>query len=85
MNGDHAPGALDAKLLEEGGGDNGFTAGVGVGVEQGASDDRDEDYGEAATEDLGAVADDCAAGHGAEIGDYLSYGHGVGAEAVLVG
>ena len=85
MDGDHTPGTLDAELLEEGSGNNGFAAGVGVRVEQGASDNRDENNGEAATEDLGAVANDSAAGHGTEIGDYLSYGHGIGAEAVLVG
>jgi len=85
MDGDYAPCTLDAELLEEGSGDNGFAAGVGVRVEQGAPDNGDENNGEAATEDLGAVADDCTASHGAEICDYLSYGHGIGAEAVLVG
>lgn len=85
MDGDYAPCALHAELLEEGGRDDGFATGVGVRVQQGTADDRDEDYGEAAAEDLGGVADHGTAGHGAEVCDYLGYGHGVGAEVVLVG
>ena len=65
VDGDDAPGALDAELFEEGGGHDFVAAGEGVGVEQGAADDGDEDDAEAATEDLGGIADDSSAGHGA--------------------
>lgn len=53
MDGDDAPSALDAELLEEGGGYNPFGGSEAVRVEEGATDDGDEDYGEAAAEDLG--------------------------------
>ena len=84
MDGNHAPGALDAELFEEGGGGDRVAAGEGVGVEEAAADDADEDDAEASSEDLGAVPDYGAAGHGAEVGDHLRDGHGVGAEFVLV-
>jgi len=82
---DHAPGALDAELLEEGGGDDGVAGGVSVWIQKRAADDRDEDYGEAAAEDLRAVPDYGAARHGAEVRYYLRDGHGVRAEIVLIG
>lgn len=53
MDWNHAPGALDGKLLEEGGGYDGFATGEGVGVYKGAADNGDENNGEAAAEDLG--------------------------------
>lgn len=52
VDGDDAPGTLDAELLEEGGGDDGCAAGEGVGIEQDAADEGDDDDGEAAPEDL---------------------------------
>jgi hypothetical protein len=52
MDGDYAPGTLDAELFEEGGGDDGFAAGEGVRIEQDATDEGDDDDGEAAPEDL---------------------------------
>ena len=54
MDGDDAPGALDAELLEEGGCHDTLVADECVGVEDGAADYGDEDYGEAAAENLGA-------------------------------
>lgn len=71
VNGDHAPGALYHELLEEGGGHDGFVFDEGVGVEEGAADDADDDYGEAAAEDLTGPAAEGAAGEGAEVGDDL--------------
>ena len=84
VDGDDAPGALHAELLEEGGGHDLVAAGEGVRVEEGAADDGDEDDAETTAEDLGGVADDCASGHGAEIRDNLSDGDGVGGEFELV-
>ena len=52
MDGDYAPCALHAKLFEEGGGNDGLGRSKGVGVEESTADDRDEDDGESATEDL---------------------------------
>jgi len=52
VDGDDAPGTLDAELLEEGGGDDGCAAGEGVGIEQDGADEGDDDDGEAAPEDL---------------------------------
>lgn len=85
MDGNHAPGALDTELLEEGGGNDALVGDEGVGVQQDAAENTHADYAEAAAEDGGAVADDGAAGHGAEVGDDLGDGYGVGGEVVLVG
>ena len=82
---DHAPGALHAELLEEGGGDDGVRGRECVGVEQAAAQDADDDDAEAAAEDLRAVAHHRAAGHGAEVRHHLGHRHGVGGEAELVG
>ena len=57
----------------------------GVRVEEGTADNAHDDNAEAAAEDLTAVADYSAASHGAEIGDDLSDGDGIGAELELVG
>ena len=84
MNGDDTPRALDAELLEEGGRGDLLGAREGVGVQQGAADDGDDDDTKAAAEDLAAVADQSAAGEGAEVGDDLSDGDSVGVEVVLV-
>lgn len=53
MDGDDAPGALDAELFEESCGDDLFGGGEAVGVKEGTADEGDDDYGEAAAEDLG--------------------------------
>ena len=84
MDRDDAPGALDAELREEGGGDDGVGGGVRVRVEEGAADDTHDDDGEAAAEDLGGVADDGPAAHGAEVRDDLDDGDGVCGFRVLV-
>ena len=56
MDGNDAPGALDAELLEESCCDDGVGGCEGVGVEKGAADYGDEDDAEASAEDLGTVA-----------------------------
>ena len=85
MNWNDSPRALHAELLEEGGGDDGVRGGEGIRIEQGAADDAHNDDAEAAAEDLAAVADQSAAGHGTEIGDDLRDSDSVGAEAELIG
>ena len=52
MDWDNAPGPLNAKLLEECSGDDGLAAGERVRVEQKATDERYDNNGEAAPEDL---------------------------------
>ena len=84
MNGDDAPCALDTELFEEGGRDDALVTDEGVGVEEGATEYADDDDGEAATENLRGIADEGAAGHGAEIGDYLGYRYAVVGEIILV-
>ena len=78
------PCTLDAELLEKCRGDDGFGRGVGVWVDECSTDDADGDDGEAATEGLRGVADECAAGHGAQVCDDLGDCDCVGAEEVLV-
>jgi hypothetical protein len=82
---DNAPRALDTELLEEGCGHKCVGGGKRIGVQQGAANDGDEDDAEAAAEDLRAVTDNGAAGHGSQISDDLGDGDGVGGEIVLVG
>ena len=84
VDGDDAPGALDAELFKEGYCDHLVGRSERVGVEQGASDDADEDDRESATEDLRQVANDCSSCHSSEIGTHLSDRHSVGAKVVLV-
>lgn len=84
MDWDHTPCALDAELLEEGRGDDGFGAGECVRVEECPSDDADEDDAEAAAEYLGAVSDRGAARHRSKIGNHLRHCHCVGGEFELV-
>ena len=85
MDGNHTPGALDAELLEEGCSDDRFGFHEGIRIEKGAAEDAHTDNAEAASEDLGAVAYRCAAGHSAKVGDDLCYGYGVRAKFELVG
>lgn len=84
MDGDHAPGALDAELFEKGRGDDGFGAGECVRVQECPSDDADEDDAEAAAKDLGAVSNRRSTCHRSEIGNDLRHCHGVGGEFELV-
>lgn len=84
MDWNHSPGALDAELLEEGCGDDGFGGCECVRVEEGAADYTNEDDAETTAKDLGAIPDHGASGHGSKVGNDLSYGYGVGREAVLV-
>ncbi len=81
----HAPCALDAELLEEGGGGDVVVSDKGVWVEEETANDGHGDDAEPSAEDLGAVTNHRAAGHGAEVSDDLSDGDGVGAEVELVG
>lgn len=84
MDGDDAPGALHAELLEEGGRDDGLATGEGVWVQKRATEDGDDDDGEPTAKDLRRVADECTASNGTQIGDYLSDGDGIRREVVLV-
>lgn len=84
MDGDDAPGALDTELLEEGYCCDLFGTDECVGVEEAAADDANEDYGEAAPEDLGAVPYGRAACHSPKISNNLSDCDGVWGEAVLI-
>lgn len=85
VNGNHAPCALHAELLEKGGCDDTFVADESVGIQQCAAENAHDDDADAAPEDGGRVADERAAGHGAQVGDDLGDGYGVGGEVVLVG
>ena len=84
MDWNHAPGTLDAKLLEEGCGDDAFALDKGVRVQERAPDDADEDDAESAAEDLGAIPNCRAATHGTEISNDLCHGHGVRGEKELI-
>lgn len=84
MNGDDAPGALDAKLLEKGSGHDGLVAHKGVRVEQGAADDAAAYDAEAAADRLAGEAHDGAAQHGAQVGHHLRHRDLVLAELELV-
>lgn len=84
MDGDDAPCALHAELLEEGSRHDGFVVHEGIGVQQGTTDDGDDDDGEAAAKDLTRPAAEGTAGQGTEVGDDLGDGDGVGGEAELV-
>ena len=85
MDGDDAPRALDAKLLEESSGHDALVGHERVRVQQSTADDADEDDAEATAEDGGAVPNHCSAADGPEVGHDLRDGDGVGREVVLVG
>ena len=78
------PSALHAKLFEEGRSNDPGAVDESVRVQQRTADDRDENDGEAAAEDLRGIADDRPACHGAEIGDDLGDCDLVGGKAELV-
>jgi hypothetical protein len=85
VNGNHAPRTLDAELLEKRSGNDALVGHKGVGVQDGASEHAHDDDAEPTADDGGCVAHDGAAGHGAEVGDDLGDGDGVGGEVVLAG
>ena len=80
---DHAPGALYAELLEEGGGHHVGRSDEGVRVQKCTADDADDDDGEAAAEDLTGPAAESAARQGSKVGDNLRDRNFVGREAKL--
>ena len=84
MDGDDAPCALDAELFKECGRHDRFVANKGIGIQQSAANDADEDDGKSSTEDLATEADDCTSRHGTQIRYHLGDGHGIGGEVVLV-
>ena len=65
MDRDDTPCALHAELLEESCSHDFVAARERIGVEQSAANNGDEDNAEAAAKDLGGVADESAACHGA--------------------
>lgn len=85
MDGDYAPGTLDAKLLEEGCSHDTLARNEGVRVQQRTTKDTDNDDAKPAAEDLATITNGSAAGYGAQVGDDLRHGDGVGGEEILVG
>lgn len=85
VDGDDAPGALDAELLEEGGGHDGGVVDKRVGVEQGAADNAAADDAEATADGLAQETNKRSSSHGAQVSHNLRDGDFVGAEAELVG
>ena len=84
MNGNDAPCALDAELLEKGNGHDLLAADEGVRVDEGAADDGDDDDAEPTAKYLGGVTNNGAASHGTKVGDDLGHGYGVGGKAILI-
>lgn len=84
VDGDDAPGALHAELLEEGGGDDALVGYEAVRVEEGAADHADGDDAEPAAEGLREEPDDGAARHGPQVRDDLRDGYLVFVEAEFV-
>ena len=78
MNGNDTPCSLDAELFEEGSGHDLLAADKGIRVDEGAAEDGNDNNAEPTAEDLGAVTDNSAAGHGTEVGDDLGHSYGVG-------
>ena len=85
MDGDDAPGALDAELLKEGRRHDGLVGDEGVRVEEGSTQDRCDDDAEATAEDLGRIANAGATGDGTEVGDDLGDRLSVSGKAELAG
>ena len=75
MNGDDAPGTLNAELLEESGSNDSTARSKGVRVEKGATDDTHADDGKTTTEALRTVADNGSTSDGSEVGNDLDDGH----------
>lgn len=85
MDGDDAPSALDAELLEEGGGHDGGVVHEGVWVEQGAANNAAADDAESTTDGLTQETNNRSTSHGAQVGNNLRNCDLVGAEGELVG
>lgn len=84
MDGNDTPSALDAKLFEEGGGDDGVARREGVRVKESTSNHTHDHNAEASAEDGGAVANDGSAGDGTEVSHDLGDRDGIGGEVVLI-
>lgn len=85
MDGDDAPGALDAELFEERRSDDGSVVDVGVRVQKSSPNNGNEDDRESTSEYLRAVSDHRSSSHGAKVGHYLGNSDRIGGEVVLVG
>lgn len=84
VDGDDTPCALHAELFKEGGGHDVVVRDKGVGVEERAANNANEDDGEAATEDLTGPAAGGTTSQGAEVSDDLGDGDGIGGEVELI-
>lgn len=85
VDGDDSPGALDAELLEEGGGHDGGIVHESVWVEQRAADNAAADDAESTADGLTQETNNRSTSHGAQVGHNLRDGDLVGAEVELVG
>lgn len=85
MDGDDTPGTLNAELLEEGGSHESGGGCEGVWVQQGSTNDADENDGKPAAEDLRTVSDHGTAGHSTQVRHNLGHGYSIGGEIVLIG
>jgi hypothetical protein len=84
MDWDDTPSSLDTELLEEGSCDDFLVVYKGIWVQQGTSDDRDEDDAESTAKNLRAIPNYCPTSHSSKVCNNLSYCHSIGAEVVLV-
>lgn len=75
MDGDDAPGTLDAELLEKGRRHDGLVPREAVGVQEGGADDAADRDAEAPPYRLAAESHNGTARHGAQIGDDLRHRH----------
>lgn len=85
VNGNHTPSTLYTELFEESRRHDGFVADEVVRVEESTTDDGDNDNRESSSEDLTSPSAEGTAGHGTEVRNDLSNGHGVGGETELGG
>lgn len=85
VDGDDAPGALDAELLEKGGGHDGRVVHKSVWVEQSAADNAAADDAESTADGLAQETNERSSSHGTQVGHNLRNGDLVGAEGELVG
>ena len=80
----NSPCTLNAKLLEIGRRDKTLVAGKGIRIEEGATDDGDDDDTQSSTKDLRTIPHDGATRHRTQIGNHLSDRDRVGREVVLI-
>lgn len=85
VDGNDTPSALDAELLEEGGGHDGAVVHKGVWVEQSTANNAAADDAESTTDGLTQEANKRSSSHGAQISNNLRDSDLVGAEGKLVG